>query len=98
LLEALLQQVNGDPSRVQRLLRRLNPRRLASEQARLMVFFGLPNDIAVSVEAIGSLPSVVQTSTPVREVACDHLTYFSSEAGMTAIRDSLMPSGAVMES
>jgi hypothetical protein len=54
-----------------------------------MAFFGLPNDIAVSVEAIGKLPASIQQSTLVREVACDHLTYFNSDAGMKAVLDIL---------
>jgi pimeloyl-ACP methyl ester carboxylesterase len=89
LVEAILEEENGDSSPIQRLLRRLNPRRITIEQATLMAFFGLPNDIAVSVEAIGKLPPTIRQSTLVREVACDHLTYFNSDAGMKAVLDIL---------
>jgi len=49
------------------------------------LFFGEPNDIAVSVNNIRRQPDARQFSPSIYEVPCDHLTYFSSEAGLRAL-------------
>lgn len=51
-------------------------------------FMGLPNDIAVKVNSITHLPP--RTPEPqITEVACDHLTYFSDPAGLTALAEAV---------
>lgn len=54
------------------------------------VFGGEPNDIAVS---LSSIQSVSQNRSPQPKVlpdaACDHLTYFTTEAGLKALSDAL---------
>jgi hypothetical protein len=54
------------------------------------VFFGHPNDIAVSIESIQSVPGN-RSPRPktVAPVACDHITYFCTEAGLRALVESL---------
>ncbi|MUG91483.1 caspase [Scytonema sp. UIC 10036] len=44
-----------------------------------MPFFGVANDIAVTVNSIKSLPSWRSLSPFIQEIACDHLSYFGSE-------------------
>lgn len=74
-----------DSSKLHRLLAKLRPSRLAQEQATLLAFFGEPNDIAASVQAIRAIPPNRTPSPTVDEVACDHLTYFTTEAGLASL-------------
>jgi hypothetical protein len=74
--------------RIARLLERLSARRLLHGAAGL-AFFGQPNDIAASVASIGALPPHPAQDLQVREVACDHLSYFNSEAGLRALAEAL---------
>jgi pimeloyl-ACP methyl ester carboxylesterase len=57
-----------------------------------LVFGGEPNDIAVH---LASIKSVKGDRTPqpkvLPNVACDHLTYFTTEAGLKALADALHP-------
>jgi PGAP1-like protein len=57
-----------------------------------LVFGGEPNDIAVH---LASIKSVRGDRTPqpkvLPNVACDHLTYFTTEAGLKALVDALHP-------
>ncbi|MBD2342269.1 caspase family protein [Calothrix sp. FACHB-156] len=57
-----------------------------------LVFGGEPNDIAVH---LASIISVKGDRTPqpkvIPNVACDHLTYFTTEAGLKALADALCP-------
>ena len=54
-------------------------------------FFGEPNDIAVSVANIRRQPAGRTQPATVREVACDHLTYFNTQAGLNALAELLPP-------
>jgi hypothetical protein len=42
-------------------------------------FSGVPNDIAVTVDSIKSIPKGRSLPPNIQEVACDHLSYFISE-------------------
>jgi len=54
-----------------------------------LAFFNQPNDMAVSVASIRSVPDE-RTPRPVKvEVASDHVSYFSVEAGLQALADAL---------
>ena len=75
-------------SRLARLFSRLKPRK-ALQGAVALAFFGQPNDIAVSVRSIKSLPAGRSVAPTLIEVACDHLTYFSTETGLRALADAL---------
>ncbi|BAY20216.1 peptidase C14 caspase catalytic subunit p20 (plasmid) [Anabaenopsis circularis NIES-21] len=57
-----------------------------------LVFGGEPNDIAVYLASIKSV-SGDRTPSPkvLPNVACDHLTYFSTKAGLKALADALHP-------
>jgi pimeloyl-ACP methyl ester carboxylesterase len=81
LIPAALDGEKDKGSRLQRLLHKLSSQSLLHETTAL-AFFGLPNDIAVSVQAIGQVPGPRTPQPIVREVACDHLTYFNTEAGL----------------
>ncbi|NEO13600.1 MULTISPECIES: caspase family protein [unclassified Moorena] len=48
-------------------------------------FFGQPNDIAVTVQSIKSVSGGRLPQPQTHEVACDHLTYFSDQAGLSAL-------------
>jgi hypothetical protein len=52
-------------------------------------FFGVPNDLAVTVDSIKSIPSG-RTPAPVMvEVACDHLVYFTDPVGVKSLGDAV---------
>jgi pimeloyl-ACP methyl ester carboxylesterase len=75
--------------RVQRLLSRLAPQRLL-HGTTAFAFINEPNDIAVSVASIGSVPMARSPQPHVQPpVACDHITYFSTAAGLRALAASL---------
>lgn len=84
--EALGQTEERGPLR--RPFDRLSPRRVL-HAATALAFFLAPNDIAVSVASITAVPTRRTPSPTVVEIACDHVTYFDSEAGMRAIVDAL---------
>lgn len=66
-------------SRIKRLLQKLK------HQGPSLVFFNQPNDIAVSVQSAMGVPTGrAQAPKPVT-AACDHLSFFSSEAGLQAL-------------
>lgn len=54
-----------------------------------LAFFNQPNDIAVSVQSIRSVPDD-RNPKPVKvEVASDHVSYFSTQAGLQALADAV---------
>jgi len=67
--------------------------KLTSPQTRNQLlalgFLNKPNDIAVSVESQLGLPGNRNPEPVFIQVACDHLSYFNSEAGVNAIREAL---------
>jgi triacylglycerol esterase/lipase EstA (alpha/beta hydrolase family) len=73
------------------LLRQL-AERLTSEQTRYAImglaFFGKPNDYAVSVESMLTLPPG-RLLQPPQEIACDHSSYFATEVGLEALTKAL---------
>jgi pimeloyl-ACP methyl ester carboxylesterase len=86
--DALETEGPENQSRLHRLFEKLNLQRVIHATASL-AFFSEPNDIAASVSSIGAVPETFGQADPVREVACDHLTYFSTDEGMAALKDSL---------
>lgn len=57
-----------------------------------LVFGGEPNDIAVHLASIISVSGDRSPQPKVLpNVACDHLTYFTTEAGLQALADALRP-------
>jgi hypothetical protein len=75
--------------RFQRLISRLTPQQFPHGGTPL-AFFSEPNDIAVSVASIQSTPAG-RIPSPHRdhEIACDHISYFNTEAGLRALADAL---------
>ena len=76
-------------SRLRRLMKKLfNP--AINKVIDGLVFGGEPNDIAVSLV---SIKNVSQERSPqpriLPNVACDHMTYFTTEAGLKALVDAL---------
>ncbi len=55
-----------------------------------VAFFGQPNDLAVTVASIKAIEK--EGSSEATVVACDHFSYFNSEAGLTALAKALKPS------
>jgi pimeloyl-ACP methyl ester carboxylesterase len=66
-------------SKLQALLRKLG------RGAMEFPFLGQPNDIAVTVESIKSVPQAQSHKPHIQEVACNHLVYFSDPAGLAAL-------------
>lgn len=79
---------SNQQSRAERLLKSLRLRPALYKVATL-AFFGRPNDVAVGVESIFSLPKDRARPPLVREVACDHMSYFTTEAGLRALAKAL---------
>jgi len=77
-----------EKSRFALLMQRLLSQNLWHRLAGL-AFFDKPNDIAVSVESIGFVPTDRSPQPYIREVACDHLTYFTTEVGLRALAEAL---------
>ncbi len=74
-------------SRIKRLFEKLNLQRVKHAMASL-AFFGKPNDIAASVVSITGVPGFVKLDPP-REVECDHMSYFITEAGLRSLEETL---------
>jgi hypothetical protein len=88
-----LQQQAGDAgiNAVRRLLERITPQHLLHGTTAL-AFLGKPNDIAVSVESMVALPSDFLPQTVVHEIACDHLTYFTSQIALSILEEVILTS------
>jgi hypothetical protein len=83
----------GEQGRLARLLERL--RGSFSQEAMHLLprlaFFEQPNDIAVSLASISQIPTSIDPPPHFIAVVCDHLSYFSTEAGLRALADALPP-------
>jgi len=77
-----------EKSRFVLLMQRLFSQNLLPRLAGL-AFFDKPNDIAVAVESIEFVPSDRSPQPQLQEVACDHLTYFTTEAGLRTLAEAL---------
>jgi len=73
---------------VERLMAKLAPQRVLHAAASL-AFLRSPNDIAVSVESAKAVPSGRLPPPRTAEVACDHVTFFSSNEGREALLKAL---------
>ncbi|MDJ0569113.1 MAG: caspase family protein [Pleurocapsa sp. MO_192.B19] len=52
-------------------------------------FCGMSNDIVVTVKSIKSVSTEYLPQTIIYEAACDHLTYFTTQAGLHALTEAL---------
>ena len=68
--------------------------RLVSEKTRnnllSLAFFNHPNDMAVSMKSMTSLPEKRQPEPVMVEVAVDHTAYFVTEIGLRAVTQALL--------
>ena len=80
-------------ARAERALLERLVERLASKPTRTaianLVFFGKPNDTSISVESMIGLPGGRKPAARVREIACDHISYFSTEVGLHELAEAL---------
>lgn len=77
----------GD-SKAAGLLERLSPQRVL-HAATALAFLRAPNDIAVSVASAKAVPEGRSPQPRIEEVGCDHLTFFTSDAGRRALLAAL---------
>jgi pimeloyl-ACP methyl ester carboxylesterase len=70
----------------ERLWARVRPRQWLHSAADL-AFFQQPNDIAASVESIADVPSARARTALVREISCDHVTYFTNETALQLLAE-----------
>ncbi len=56
-------------------------------------FLGQPNDIAVTVQSIKSLPTNRIPEPQVKEVPCNHLVYFTHPEGLKALAEAVISTG-----
>lgn len=68
-----------DSNRLKRLMEKLR------SDAVALPFFGQINDIAATVYSIKQVPEGRSPQPHVQEVGCDHLVYFSNQAGLEAL-------------
>ncbi|WP_375514188.1 caspase family protein [uncultured Nostoc sp.] len=73
IIPAALEQEAERASIIERLQQRL------FKKVVELPFFGTPNDIAVKVDSITSIPRGRSHPPNIQEVACDHLSYFGVE-------------------
>jgi pimeloyl-ACP methyl ester carboxylesterase len=73
---------------LERLLAKLSPQRLL-HAATGLAFFHSPNDIAVSVASAKAIPNTRRREAIVSEVACDHVSFFTSTEGQRALLNAL---------
>jgi pimeloyl-ACP methyl ester carboxylesterase len=89
IISAAMQPERGKTkSRIARLFEKLSLQRVLHVTTSL-AFFGNPNDVAVSVESISNLPKNRSPKPIVQPIACDHMTYFATEAGLEALDKAL---------
>ncbi len=91
--EALQTDSGKQSSQTQRLTKKLFGR--VANRVVDIVFFQQPNDIAVTLESIKSV-SVNRNPKPrviSPDAACDHLTYFTTKAGLDALVQALSEDG-----
>jgi pimeloyl-ACP methyl ester carboxylesterase len=69
-------------TKIQALLRKV------SKSAVEFPFLGQPNDIAVLVQSIKSVPEGRMPQPVIQEVACDHLVYFGNPAGLKGLSEA----------
>ncbi|MEQ8959386.1 MAG: caspase, partial [Coleofasciculus sp. C2-GNP5-27] len=80
---AALQEEGKQATRFKRLMKKLFDKVVA------LPFLGEPNDIAVTVQSIKSLPDGWSVSPFIQEVACNHLTYFNYQESLKAVLTAL---------
>ena len=83
-----IMQADAEQKRLARLLHRLTLQQLLHGMTAL-AFFGEPNDIAVSVQSITSVPRDRSPQPVMQQVNCDHLTYFSTETSLRTLVEAL---------
>ncbi|MER9070423.1 caspase family protein [Mesorhizobium sp. M0902] len=70
------------------LLERLSPQRVLHD-VTAMAFLNKPNDIAVAVSSARAVPETRNPEMIASEVACDHITFFTTDAGRRALMNVL---------
>jgi pimeloyl-ACP methyl ester carboxylesterase len=90
IIPAAVPQPGADDGVLARLLSRLAPSRLL-HSATALAFFGQPNDIAVSVNSICNIAADRSPPPQIQQIGCDHITYFSTVAGLEALAAALPP-------
>ena len=78
----------NDQKQIKGLMDRLNLPGLANKTITSLLF-GSDNDLVVSKASMGAVPGTRNPLPQLNEAACDHLSYYQSEAGLTAI-DTVM--------
>jgi pimeloyl-ACP methyl ester carboxylesterase len=76
------------PRRIERLMERLSLQHMLRKTTAL-AFFGQPNDIAVSVASITHVPLEREPRPAIKEIACDHMTYFRTDAALRTLANLL---------
>jgi pimeloyl-ACP methyl ester carboxylesterase len=80
--------VNGDESRLTRLLKKVSPRGVLHKGLTLALFQE-PNDIAVTVTSIKQVTGGRHPAPVLHQTACDHVTYFTHAASLDLLRAAL---------
>ena len=86
----------GEDAPLSRILRKMAPRGLLRD-ALTAALFSEANDLAVAVASIGRVEGTRQPAPLVQETACDHVTYFSADVALRAVRTALNWAPASLE-
>ena len=80
---AIQKAVKVDDSKMERMMKSLGYNLFS------LGFFKQPNDIAISVDSVFAVPAGRTPAPQHVEIPCDHVSYFSSEVGLKALKDNL---------
>ncbi|MBA3923076.1 MAG: caspase, partial [Nostocaceae cyanobacterium] len=83
IASSALKSTANQPNLLERLHQKLFNKAVA------LPFFGQPNDIAVMVTSIKNV-SQHTPAVQIQEIGCDHLSYFTDPAGLTALSAAVM--------
>jgi hypothetical protein len=76
--------LDGGDSKLSRLLKSLR------YDLSFLGFFGKPNDTTIAVESVFAVPADRAPAPHRVEIACDHVSFFSSPAGLDALKQALL--------
>jgi Caspase domain len=78
----------SESGKLSSLFAKLSPQRVL-HAATALAFLKAPNDIAVSVASAKAVPEGRAPAPQIAEVPCDHITFFSANAGRQALLEAL---------
>lgn len=85
--------LESDPNGEEKVIKRLATRLFSKETMHNvgdLAFFNQPNDVAVAVDSIKKVTDSRSPQPQKREVACDHFGYFTTDAGLQTLVETVL--------